>query len=165
MTSSERKLYILWLVHWQASGLGCVKMSESCPYAFSVTFWATRLWTFIHEFPSEIHPCGHCFVRSLKGQSNSKKRYSAFTTISNLDGKRSLVTTEACIAHACIWVSLSSINSMQCVWMWSCHLGEQKVTLCCRSKPLGGTARCTLYDKLDSIHLWLSTYILNWRCP
>lgn len=29
MTRSERKLYILRLARWQASELGCVKMSES----------------------------------------------------------------------------------------------------------------------------------------
>jgi len=52
--------------------------------------------------------------------------------------------TRACIAHAWMWVSLCTINNVQCVWMQSIYLAEGKVTLSCNWKAKHG-----MYDELE----------------
>lgn len=64
----------------------------------------------------------------------------AIATTSNLGRKRSLVMTGACIAHVRMWVSLCTINNVQCVWMRPLYLAEGKVTLCCGKQLLEGKA-------------------------
>lgn len=71
----------------------------------------------------------------------------AVATTSNLGRKRSLVTTGACIAHAWMWVSLCTINNVQCVWMrlYICQRGKSHFAV----ENSYWKARHGTYDELE----------------